>query len=62
MFALCVLNCQQTYITTDTSARLPSLSMKIVTVPSDSLKALDDWPTVTVVRLGVVAEIYRTKY
>ena len=35
--------------------------MKIATVPSDSLKALDDWPTVTVVRLGVVAEIYRTK-
>ena len=29
-------------MTTDANARLPSLSMKIVTVPSDSLKALED--------------------
>lgn len=49
--------CEWTYITTDTRARLPSLSMKIVTAPSDSLKTLDDWLTVTVVRLGFVAEI-----
>lgn len=58
MFVLCAVYCQRTYITIDTSARLPSLSMKIVTVPSDSLKTLDDWLTVMVVRLGVVAEIY----
>lgn len=57
MFVLCVSYCEQTYITTDTSARLPSLSMKIVTAPSDSLNVLDDWLTVTVVRLGFVAEI-----
>jgi len=57
MFMLCVIYCERTYITTDTSARLPSLSMKIVTAPSDSPKALDDWLTVTVVRLGFVAEI-----
>ena len=45
-----------TYITTDTTPRLPSLSIKIVMTPSDSWKTLEDCLTVTVVRFGFVAK------